>query len=368
MGVVKSVELWKLILKRIFIVTVMLAALQAGPPLRAADDPVLVTEPTSYNFGEILSGEVIKRQIVLRNLGKATLLLKKIEFTCGCTIPKIVLSSGREVVPELTETGTYVELEPDEWAEVKLEFQTIGRFGNVKHRMDIYTNDPEGQVRHIPILAKVNRAFVMDPPRVEFGLLDKKEQKSIDVRVKSEGVGDFKITGVDELPPFMNWSVKKIDEGGVPASLLTLTYKGGAKLGKHSFRLKVKVENEKVRDFGMYVDMRIYPSIIFRHEGKRIYDFLDIGFLERGKEKTVQIDVQNGDLDVPYLIKNVSSKSNCTPPVKVKCTPLSYGTKYRLLLTVSPKTDKRMIRGRILLESDHPDLPLAVIQFRGMYR
>jgi hypothetical protein len=251
---------------------------------------------------------------------------------------------------------------------VKLVFQSIGRFGGVKHRMDIYTNDPSEQVRHIPIRAKVKRAFELDPQSLDFGTVDRTSRSTQTVRVTSMGVGGVSIKGIENLPPYLSYTTEKLDEKGVEGCLLHLHCQGELPVGKHSFRLKVRVENEKVEDFALYVDLMVFPSIVFKYDENRIFNHLDLGLLKPGVEKQVTIEVLNTDLAVPYPIKNIQCRSKCTPPVEVSLHTEDIGMRYLIHMKISSAVKQRFLKGRLMIYSDHPDLPLAVIQFKGMYK
>ena len=66
---------------RAFVYAIPLLLCLLAPSLAGGEDPVLSTEPTSYDFGDVLSGEMLDRKIKLKNTGGADLLVKKIEFT-----------------------------------------------------------------------------------------------------------------------------------------------------------------------------------------------------------------------------------------------------------------------------------------------
>ena len=54
----------------------------ASPSPAAA--PRLVVEPPSFDFGTIKPGGVVQREFVLRNIGRAELVVDSIVSSCGC--------------------------------------------------------------------------------------------------------------------------------------------------------------------------------------------------------------------------------------------------------------------------------------------
>jgi hypothetical protein len=332
--------------------------------------PKALYDPLEYDFGEILSGEVLNREIKITNNGDADLLVKQIDFTCGCSIPKILLSTGAEVIPKLEGGGEYVTLEPGQWAVVKLEFQSLGREGGVRHRMDIQTNDPREQIKRIPIRAKVKKAVLLDPPLLNFGMVDKNETRSLDVRVESNGIGDFAITDIKEMPDYFEYALAPAEtkEGENPAQILTLTYKGGANVGNQKHSLKVVVDHPKVSHFALFAEMRIFPDIIFRCEGKRVYEFMDLGLIEAGKEKEVTLEIYNADLKKPYEITGIRCQSTSEPAITTRLITDKPGMSYRVVITVPAQSRKRLVGARLVIFSTHPDLPKARFTMKGMFK
>ncbi|MFH2002857.1 MAG: DUF1573 domain-containing protein [Planctomycetota bacterium] len=346
--------------------------------LQAQEPPTLVTEPSQYEFGEILSGEKLYREIKLINEGGEELVVKRIDFTCGCTIPKIVLSSGEEVIPKMDNASSFVVLAPGEWALIKLEFQSLGRFGEVKHRMDIYTNDPKGQVVHIPIVAQIRSAFLLTPPTVDFGMLDQNKTAFFMVQVKSNEVGDFAISGIADLPPFLSYEVEEAakEEGAAnpkdkddksPVVMLKLKYLGSAPLGKQAYNLKVHVDHPVTKDFKIFVEMRVVPSIAFTYEDQRYFDMVDLGRLDRDETKTAEILITNQDLACAFNVSQVVCKSVCDPPAEAVLSTEEPGMAYKVTLTIPPQKKGRIAHGRLILISDNPGLPQLSIRFKGFY-
>ena len=62
-------------------------------------------EELSHGFGKIKQGEVIKHDFKFKNVGKAPLVIKKVDVSCGCTFPSypfIPIEPGKEGVIGIT--------------------------------------------------------------------------------------------------------------------------------------------------------------------------------------------------------------------------------------------------------------------------
>lgn len=47
--------------------------------------PVLTTDATTFDFGEVVNGEIATHDFVIWNEGEATLVIESVITTCGCT-------------------------------------------------------------------------------------------------------------------------------------------------------------------------------------------------------------------------------------------------------------------------------------------
>ena len=137
--------------------------------------PKLELDKDRFDFGELLSGEVRTRKLTFRNTGLGDLRISQFEFSCGCTIPRIVLSTGEtySLKDFRYEGHNELVLKPGVTAESELEFSSLGRKSNVTYKMVIHSNDPKHPHRLIPILAKVKPAFNLRPKSLKFGELEK---------------------------------------------------------------------------------------------------------------------------------------------------------------------------------------------------
>ncbi len=47
--------------------------------------PQIQVEMTSFDFGDVVNGEIVSRDITVRNVGTADLVVETVSTTCGCT-------------------------------------------------------------------------------------------------------------------------------------------------------------------------------------------------------------------------------------------------------------------------------------------
>jgi hypothetical protein len=88
--------------------------------------PKIVFNQTTYDFGKVKSGTLIKFSFVLTNEGKQELVIHKIKASCGCTATK----------PAST------HIKKNKSTEIAVEFNTTGRRGRQHKTITVISNDP----------------------------------------------------------------------------------------------------------------------------------------------------------------------------------------------------------------------------------
>ncbi len=92
-----------------------------------------------HDFGIIEEGKVFETVFKFKNIGKGTLEIKDIQTSCGCTA----------AIPKKR------KLEPGESSEIRVEMDTINRFGSVSRMVTVKTNDPDVPEFHLSLRAEV---------------------------------------------------------------------------------------------------------------------------------------------------------------------------------------------------------------------
>ena len=86
--------------------------------------PKIQMEEDSYDFGDIIQGELVAHEFVVRNIGNDKLLINSAKGSCGCTVP---------VWPK-------EPILPGEEATIKVTFNSAGREGVQRKTVTLVTN------------------------------------------------------------------------------------------------------------------------------------------------------------------------------------------------------------------------------------
>ena len=117
-------------------------ALAAHTPLAGADGPAgarLAVEPPSFDFGNVLPEKTLQRDVVLRNVGSAELVIKDVRTACNCTV-----------------VGGYAKkLAPGASTSLRIELTTPALAGPLAQTVTIETNDPDEPTVEVEVKATV---------------------------------------------------------------------------------------------------------------------------------------------------------------------------------------------------------------------
>jgi hypothetical protein len=329
--------------------------------------PVLCMDAALYDFGEILSGEVRVKRVHLQNQGKGILKIYQFDFSCGCSIPRITRSDGD--VFFLKDFQGYKDplvLESKEFITMDLEFLSLGRKGKMTYKMVIHSNDPAHPELTIPILALVLPAFEVKPRWVRFGKMAKGEPRTREVIVTSVAAGDFEITGIANLPPYLSYTVESIPDSDPRAYRLKLTHNGEASRDDVSLLLKAEVESEKCKGFGLSVSFEMLPDVTLEWEGRTQGRAINFGMIPRGETVTRKVRILNHNPEVPCRIEKVDTSFKPGDGMEAVLEEVRPGMEYELSITIKPEFKGRILKGSIRLISDHPDLKDQSLALKGM--
>lgn len=90
--------------------------------------PKIEFDEMSYDFGDIVEGDIIEHKFTFINTGKNNLSIKKASATCGCTKPSF----------------PFIDIEPGESGYIGVTYNSVNKNGVQKPEITVYSNaDPK---------------------------------------------------------------------------------------------------------------------------------------------------------------------------------------------------------------------------------
>ncbi len=166
--------------------------LAASAALAQANKPRAVFKETSHDFGKVKQGDVVNHEFVFTNDGGATLVVEKVETTCGCTA---ALVSEKKIAPGKT-------------GKIKTTFDTRGYSGRLSRYVYLVSNDSESPRRELSLVADIevppSARIDVDRYNVDMGLVLEGEAPTAKVVIKSAGERELKVEVAHENVQFFS--------------------------------------------------------------------------------------------------------------------------------------------------------------------
>ncbi len=140
---------------------------------------IVVEGGTSFDFGVLMRGAVVKRIIAVKNAGTDTLILKRVMTSCGCTG---AVASGDHLPPG----GT---------GSVEITFNSQNFTGSVHKVVTIETNVPDSPRTEISFTANIQDEISVVPDRCFFKDAEVGKPSALTLTVKNAGKEKFTLTG-----------------------------------------------------------------------------------------------------------------------------------------------------------------------------
>jgi hypothetical protein len=92
--------------------------------------PVIVLTETTWDFGKLPEGKILRRDVLITNKGNKTLEIESLIEGCGC----------------LTVSIDKTKILPGKQAKMKVEYDSTGSSGEIERTVQIMSNDPKNPV------------------------------------------------------------------------------------------------------------------------------------------------------------------------------------------------------------------------------
>ncbi len=156
----------------LFLAAGFLAA--AGYPA-AAGKARAVFKETAHDFGKVKQADVLTQEFVFKNEGDATLVVERVETTCGCTA---ALASADKIGP-------------GKEGRIKVSLDTHGYAGQMKRFVYLISNDADNPRRELSVTADVEvppmPKIELDKYNIDLGLSLEGEAPSAKVVIRNAG-------------------------------------------------------------------------------------------------------------------------------------------------------------------------------------
>lgn len=216
----------------------------------ARSAPRAIVPFTSFDFGDVYTGDIISHVFVIKNEGDAELLIKDFQADCGCTVTR----SDRAIPPGKEGTA-------------EVEVQTISQSGSINKTAKLQTNDPDRPTIVFTLNANVMKGsplrqgkyigplFLASDSLVSmYAMAGKKARAEFTVTADRVAV---KVLGVEAGTKQFVPRVEVVEPGRIYKILVeSIEIETG---GLYQDRLRIITDNRALPAFNVAVALRVYP-------------------------------------------------------------------------------------------------------------
>ncbi len=185
--------------RRASLAGVLASILVAGSTFLEAAQPRIKFKEEVRDFGRTKAGEVLSHEFVFTNEGDATLLIKKVTTSCGCTAALV----------------SEDKLAPGKQGKIEVKFDTRGYGGRVSKYIFVDSNDPARSRVQLEVTADIevppSPKIEIDPYNHDAGLILAGEELKAPLRIINRGELELRVE--------FNHRNAKFYIGGKPASV-----------------------------------------------------------------------------------------------------------------------------------------------------
>lgn len=216
------------------------------------EGPHLSFEIDKVDFGEMEQQSEANKEVVFKNTGNATLEIKDVQSSCGCTA----------AIP------TDRTIEPGEKGILNVSFKSGKSVGDVEKVITVVTNDSINPRTRLPVKAFVKTDIKLEPRSIDFGEVQLGESKTAEARLMSQNGKPFEILFVEVDSSQFDYSIKPVEEDGNPGYIFELTLKPTRKPQSFYKVVNLRTDNTRLPVFRLPVvakilgNMRIEPRTV----------------------------------------------------------------------------------------------------------
>jgi hypothetical protein len=302
---------------------------------------------TLHEFGHMAQFAKGKHEFVVKNVGEATLELRPGSSTCQCT------------VANFEQNKKALELEPGGSTTITVTWDTKETSGNFEKMVSIQTSDPAQPEIWFTVKGKVSPAIITVPPDLTLNFLNIENDRAETARVAMSSLDrpDFKILRLTSTRPELFvptsrelTSEEKVELGFASGHRVDIEIKPSSEVGTFAEEVVVITDHPDRQEVRIPVRGKRIGAISAAPESLRIEADSSSGgsrsavLFVRGQEST-RFEVAEKPEGLEVKIDPIEGAGS---DVKVK--------RYRMTLAIPPGTPPSVIKGQVVLKTDHPSV------------
>ncbi len=336
-----------------------------GPAVAQA----LLPEPAAIEFGDVFEGEGPETTVTFTNKGQADFAVQRVSTTCGCTVVTVSGPDGVAVPAKpVVANQPVLVLRPGEVMSVGVQLNTAGQHGAVEKGMDVFSLEAGMPPVHVPVRARVSKAFVISPEQINLGTVGKRGPLERELTIQAQSIGEWTIdgfeSGIEGRPLPEGLKIEALDQAGA-ARRIKLAFDGPRAVGPIMTKVRIKVSHERVKTIDFFVYGQVQSDVVFSSGNPNFPETISFDQIEPGTKVTRTVTVTNHDPGTPYALTSVDIQAPKPEFFATSVRTLQEGLKYEIDVTADAALAENFFRGNLVVRANHPDMPTRIVSFHG---
>lgn len=330
--------------------------------------PHLEISQPNHDFGRLYAGDSAEHLYEFRNSGDADLQVLGVNASCGCTATELWVETAQGPRRgEVKTSGDVLTVHPGESGKLRivLNTQSAGAAGGEKSGSVTFTlNEPDRAYARFQFVARIEKPYKLEKEQFEFGSIGRREkvQLSTALQIPSDSGARFNISKITSTHPALQGHV--LAEGTPGAFSYRLEITAGPELPLGNFNGKVTFQTDlpKGHDIVIAVYGLVLPDIAAQPP------VLNFQFLSKGIEGQSSVEIRCTDPERKIRLGKTTVEGGEAEKLSPQIQELETGKRFLLTLKSSAQLGSPSFRGIVRIETDHPEMKLVEIPYRGFVR
>lgn len=321
------------------------------PPVAAA--PKLRFGENEIDYGLLLQGEIVEKELKLHNDGGAPLTIAQAVPSCGCTT---ILEFPKEIAPGGEGTVRFT-----------VDSRRINP-GEGRKRIKFETNDPAQPQAPFYFFTEVRTLYRSEPPRLEVsGIYDGTKKATI----RLIGITDFGFELLGARSRGGKFEIVDFSEAGEGIYELHLEVGPAARpeQTRDPLDLRIGLRDGRELEVGQWVDIvhldpiEVIPEAVLQFDNRDTDPLLAAGAAPAAKS----VVLRSRDRTRPFKILGVKLEGFPEGVFTTAVETVSEGTQYQVRVSLSAYRDEAFLLGKLLIETDAAVEPVRTIHLRAKF-
>lgn len=352
-------------------------------------------EKTRIHLGTFFEEEEATGTFKFKNPNKEEKRIVDLRASCTCSSARIrvgdrLYSLGNDPVNnaihrltikdglEQKERVTFITLNPDEEGSIEVHMKMAGHQGEKDANLQVTTSDEKLPAINLQWRALGAVYFLVEPPDINLNEMTWKDHRQFTFQVTSPLQPDFNLTAINKQPAKSEVKYEKSLRDGKAVWKVTGTYgpnlteKDGG--GEIEFATDARAKPVKMR-FAAFVrgPIKMTPGGFFSFgpirqgtEGKQLIHLWPTDDFQLEVQK-VEFTWDN-DASSKFKPENMHVKTSKGVKFKDPDTREEKSNVAQVELVIAPDTEKSVVRGKVRIFTNHPQVPMHELMFNGFVR